>query len=121
MTSPSMIHAARRAPDALEHVIRMVRVIQERMSGPEEACTIVHLFQAGFTEAQVQAYRDPARALMQGLPTGLRHNPPGRLAAKLALGRVPEIRAAFARRQAAERPTWSAPQVAERAPAEVAS
>ena len=121
MTSPSMIHAARRAPDALDHVIRMVRVMQERTTGPEEACTMAHLFQAGFTEAQVHAYRDPARALMQGLPTGLRYNPPGRLAAKLALGRVPEIRAAFARRQAAERPTWSAPQVAERAPAEVAS
>jgi hypothetical protein len=121
MPSPSLVHAARRAPDALEHVIRMVRVMQERTTGPEEACTIVHLFQAGFTEAQVHAYRDPARALMQGLPTGLRHNPPGRLAAKLALQRVPEIRAAIAERQAAERPTWSAPQVAELAPAEVAS
>ncbi|MFB0491244.1 hypothetical protein ABIE45_003830 [Methylobacterium sp. OAE515] len=121
MTSPSMIHAARRAPDALDHVIRMVRVIQERTTGPEEACTIVHLFQAGFTEAQVAAYRDPARALMQGLPTGLRHCPPGRLAAKLALKRVPEIRAAFAQRQAATRSIWSAPRVAERATVEAAS
>ncbi|MET3485429.1 hypothetical protein [Methylobacterium sp. 1973] len=117
MTSPSMIHAARNAPDALAHVIRMVRVIEERLSGPEEACTNVHLFQAGFTEVQVHAFRDPARALMQGQPTGLRHNPPGRLAAKLALQRVPDIRAAFARRQAAERPTWSAPVVTEAASA----
>ena len=101
-------------PDALEHVIRMVRVMEERTTGPEEACTIAHLFQAGFTEAQVAAYRDPARALMQGLPTGLRYNPPGRLAAKLALQRVPSIRAAYAERQAAERLTWSAPAVQER-------
>ena len=121
MPSPSLVHAARRAPDALDHVIRMVRVIEERTSGPEEACTVVHLFQAGFTEAQVAAYRDPARALMQGLPTGLRPNPPGRLAAKLALQRVPEIRAAFAQRQAIERSTWSPPVVEERKPREVAA
>ena len=116
MPSPSLVHAARRAPDALDHVIRMVRVIEDRTSGPEEACTIVHLFQAGFTEAQVHAYRDPARALIQGLPTGLRYCPPGRLAAKLALQRVPEIRAAIAERRAAERPAWSPPRVAERGP-----
>ena len=114
MPSPSLVHAARKAPDALDHVIRMVRVMEERRTGPEEACTNVHLFQAGFTEAQVAAYRDPARALMQGLPTGLRYNPPGRLAAKIALQRVPSIRAAYAERQAAERPTWSAPAVQER-------
>ncbi|WP_267355764.1 MULTISPECIES: hypothetical protein [unclassified Methylobacterium] len=115
MPSPSLVQDARRAPDALDHVIRMVRVMQERITGPEEACTIVHLFQAGFTEVQVHAFRDPARALMQGQPTGLRHNPPGRLAAKLALQRVPSIRAAMAERQAADRPTWSAPAVQERA------
>ena len=94
MPSPSLVLAARRASDALDHVIRMVRVIQERTTGPEEACTNLRLFQAGFTEVQVHAFRDPARALRQGQPTGLNHNPPGRLAATLALKRVPEIRAA---------------------------
>src|ERR1700712_4615346 len=104
MPSPSLVHAARSAPDALHHVIRMAEVMRDRKNGPEEACTVVHLFQAGFTEVQVHAFRDPARALMQGQPTGLRHNPPGRLAAKLALQRVPEIRAAIAERLAEERP-----------------
>ncbi|QGY05565.1 hypothetical protein MMSR116_29460 [Methylobacterium mesophilicum SR1.6/6] len=121
MPSPSLVHAARRAPDALDHVIRMVRVMQERATGPEEACTVVHLFQAGFTEVQVHAYRDPARAMMQGLPTGLRHNPPGRLAAKLALRRVPEIRAAIAERQVADRPAWTTPVIRESEPTEAAS
>ncbi|MBE7204818.1 MAG: hypothetical protein INR70_44440 [Parafilimonas terrae] len=121
MPSPSLVYAARNAPDALDVVIRMARVVQERVTGPEEACTNVHLFQAGFTEVQVHAFRDPCRALIQGQPTGLKYNPPGRLAAKLALKRVPEIRAAYAERQAAERAAWTAPVIQELGADEVAA
>lgn len=118
MPSPSLVHAARRAPDAPRHVFRMARVMADRMNGPEEACTVVHLFQAGFTEAQVAAYRDPARALLQGLPLGLTTEPPGRREAEAAVEAIREIRfARVAERYLAQR-GWAPPVVEERNPPE---
>lgn len=118
MPSPSLVHAARSAPDAGRHVYRMARVMADRKSGPEGACTIVHLFQAGFTEAQVVAYRDPARALLQGLPLGLKTDPPGRREAEAAVEAIREIRfVRVAERYLAQR-AWAPPIVEEQNPPE---
>ena len=113
MPSPSLILAARRAPDAGRHVFRMARVMADRKNGPEGACTVVHLFQAGFTEAQVAAYRDPAQALLQGLPLGLTTEPPGRREAEAAIEAVREIRFARAAERYLARSAWAPPVVQE--------
>lgn len=111
MPSPSLIHAARRAPDARAQIFRMARIMSERKNGPEGACTVVHLFQAGYTEAQVHAYRDPARALLQGLP--LVGDPPGRREAEAAVEAVREIRFARAAERYLARRAWAPPVVQE--------
>ena len=67
MPSPSLAHAARRAPDACRHVFRMARLMAGRRDGPDEAGTGVHPFQAGFTAAQGAAPPRPARAPPQVL------------------------------------------------------
>lgn len=121
MPSPSLVHAARRAPDARHHVFRMARVMAERRNGPEGACTVVHLFQAGFTEAQVHAYRDPARALLQGLPLGLTTEPPGRREGEAAVEAAWEIRFARAAERFLAQRAWAPPVVQEQAFAEAAS
>lgn len=121
MPSPSLVHAARHAHDAGRHVFRMARVMADRKNGPEGACTVVHLFQAGFTEAQVTAYRDPARALLQGLPLGLTTEPPGRREAEGAVEAVREIRFARAAERYLARPVWTQPVVQESAAPEVTS
>ena len=115
MPSPSLVHAARRAPDARHQVFRMARVMAERRNGPEGACTVVHLFQAGFTEAQVHAYRDPARALLQGLPLGLTTEPPGRREGEAAVEAAREIRFARAAERFLAQRTWALPVVQEAA------
>jgi len=111
MPAPSLVHAARKAPDARHQVFRMAKVMSERKNGPEGACTAVHLFQAGYTEAQVHAYRDMARALLQGLP--LEGDPPGRREAEAAVEAVREIRFARAAERYLARRTWAAPIVRE--------
>ena len=120
MIASSLIRLARTAPDARVQVFRMARVMAERKRGPEGACTIVHLFQAGFTEAQVVACRDPARALLQGLPLGLKTDPPGLAEAQAAADAALKIKVArIAERfvgdapPAAEKPAWAAPVVRE--------
>lgn len=111
MPSPSLVHAARRAPDARARIFRLARLMVERKNGPEGACTILHMFQDGYTEAEVYAYRDPARALIRGLP--LTGDPPGRREAEAAVEAVREIRfARVAERYLAGR-TWAKPVVQE--------
>lgn len=113
MSVPSLVRAARHAPDARRHVFRMARIMAERRNGPEGACTILHLFQEGFTEAQVQAYRDPARALLQGLPLGLITEPPGRREAQAAVEVIREMRFARAAERYQARHAWAPPVIAE--------
>ena len=121
MPAPSLVHAARRAPDARNQVFRMAKVMSERKNGPEGACTVVHLFQAGFTEAEVHAYRDPARALLRGLPLGLTTEPPGRREAEAAVEAIREIRfARVAERFLAQR-AWAPPVVEESSAPEATS
>ena len=121
MPAPSLIQDARRAPDARRQIYRMARVMADRREGPEGACTVVHLFQAGFTEAQVHAYRDPARALLQGLPLGLTTSPPGRREAEAAVAAIREMRFARAEERYLARRAWAAPVVEEASAPEVAA
>lgn len=119
MPSPSLVHAARRAPDARAQIFRMARIMVERRNGPEGACTVVHLFQQGFTEAEVHAYRDPARALIRGLP--LTGDPPGRREAEAAVEAAREIRFARAAARFLAQRAWAPPVVQEQRTEEAAS
>ena len=111
MPSPSLVHAARNAPHARAEIFRMARFMVEQKNGPEGACTIVHLFQKGWTEAEVYAYRDPARALIRGLP--LKGDPPGRREAEAAVEAVREIRFARAAERYLAQRAWAPPVVIE--------
>lgn len=119
MPSPSLVQAARRAPDAPRQIFRMARIMAERRNGPEGACTIVHLYQEGFTEAQVVAYRDPARSVLQGLP--LTGDPPGRREAEAALEVIRERRFARAAERYLARRVWARPVIKEVGVPEVSS
>jgi hypothetical protein len=111
MPSPSLVQAARRAPDARARIFRLARLMVERKNGPEGACTFVHMLQDGYTEAEVHAYRDPARALIRGLP--LTGDPPGRREAEAAVEMIREIRFMRAAERYLARRTWAAPIVRE--------
>ena len=64
MTAPSKLRAAQAAPDRAARVRRMADLMRHHQNGPEGACTYRHLYAAGFTEAEIEAYRDDARALL---------------------------------------------------------
>ncbi|WP_267422757.1 hypothetical protein [Methylobacterium sp. GC_Met_2] len=119
MPSPSLVHAARHAPHARAEIFRMARFMVEQKNGPEGACTIVHLFQKGWTEAEVHAYRDPARALIRGLP--LTGDPPGRREAEAAAEVAREIRFARAAEPYLAGRAWAPPVVTEASTPEAAS
>lgn len=111
MPSPSLVHAARHAPHARAEIFRMARFMVEQKNGPEGACTIAHLFQKGWTEAEVHAYRDPARALIRGLP--LTGDPPGRREAEAAVEAVRELRFARVAGRYLARRAWAPPVIRE--------
>ena len=67
MAAPSKIAAARDAVDRSIRTERMAQVMRDREAG-DGACTFAHLTAAGFTEAEIEAYRDDARALLSGRP-----------------------------------------------------
>lgn len=92
MPSPSLVAAARHAPDARVRITRMAHVMRHQMEGVEECCTFVHLVQAGFTEAEIHAYRDDARAYILGKPSANRWTPPDRLHGNLLAIKAREIR-----------------------------
>ena len=92
MPSPSLISAAQHAPDARARIARMAHVMRHQMEGVEECCTFVHLVQAGFTEAEIHAYRDDARAYILGKPSANRWTPPNRLAGSLLAIEAHKIR-----------------------------
>ncbi|TXM65851.1 hypothetical protein [Methylobacterium sp. WL120] len=92
MPSPSLIAAARHAPDARAQIARMAQVMRYQMEGVEECCTFVHLVQAGFTEAEIHAYRDDARAYIRGKPSANRWTAPDRVKGSLLAIKAREIR-----------------------------
>lgn len=79
MTAPSLLLAARRAPDRRERILYMAETMRDLAHGPGGACTFPDLCAAGFTEAEIVAYRDDARAAIAGRPSPLRTTPIGRL------------------------------------------
>ena len=105
MTSPSLIAAARSSADRHERIIRMAHLMRHHREGPEGACTALHLYQAGYTEAEVVAYRDDARACLLGKPSLLRNTPPYRLKGQLLAMEARRIQARNERRP------WAAPVV----------
>lgn len=60
MALPSKIRAAQSAPDRLRRVALMVKTMQDREAA-NGCCTFQDLGAAGFSEAEVVAYRDEAR------------------------------------------------------------
>lgn len=89
MTAPSLILAARRAPDARERIIAMARVMRDLEYAP---CTDAHLRAAGFTPAEIEVYQPEAVGVIAGRPTSLRTTPTGRLAANAMVRRANAIR-----------------------------
>ena len=79
MTAPSLIRAAKAAPDRATRISLMAETMRRHQSGPEEACTFHHLAAAGFTSAEIEAYRDEARAILSGRPAIVLAAPPGRM------------------------------------------
>ncbi|KQP36671.1 hypothetical protein [Methylobacterium sp. Leaf100] len=78
MTAPSLIRAALAAPDRAERTRLMADTMRHHEAGPEGACTFHHLMARGFSPAEVEAYRDDARALCTGRPAIVLAAPPGR-------------------------------------------
>lgn len=105
MTSPSLIARSRSAENAQDLARRMARIMVERRSGPEEACTREHLRQEGFTDAQITALYDTARAEIAGEPSPIRWKPPGRLRGMLLVRDAQKIRERVGRKP------WAAPVV----------
>lgn len=98
MTAPSQLHAARIAPDRATRTRLMAETMRHHEAGPEGACTFAHLMAAGFTPAEVETYRDDARALLSGRRPIVLAKPPGR-----AEGRALVRQAQAIRQRAAER------------------
>ena len=117
MPSPSLITAAKRAPDARVQILRMAELMRHHKEGIGESCTALHLYQAGFTEAEVIAYRDDARAALRGKPSANRWTPPDRLKGMLLVKKAREIQERNGRRR------WAAPvvRVADEIPEEAFS
>lgn len=89
MTAPSLLHAARHAPDARERIIAMARVMRDLEYAP---CTDVHLRAAGFTDTEIEVYQPEAVGVIAGRPTSLRTIPTGRIAANAMVRRAQAIR-----------------------------
>jgi hypothetical protein len=92
MTAPSLLLAARQAPDRRERILRMAETMRERISGLSEGCTVEDLQAAGFTEAEAYAYRDDAIGALSGRPSPLRTIPIGRLKANTMVRTAHAIR-----------------------------
>lgn len=105
MTSPSLLAAARLAPDRHERILKMAELMRHHREGPEGACTFVHLAVAGFTAAEIETYRDDARAVLERRPSALRSTPPYRLQGMLLARRARQIR------DHGDRRAWAAPVV----------
>jgi hypothetical protein len=67
MVSPSRLDAARKVPDRNTRIQTMVEIMRD-CAAAHGACQMVHLRAAGFTEAEIHAYADEARAILSGRP-----------------------------------------------------
>jgi hypothetical protein len=71
MVSPSRLDAARKVSDRSTRIQTMVDVMRD-CAAAHGACQIQHLRAAGFTEAEIYAYADDARAVLSGRPNAAR-------------------------------------------------
>lgn len=93
MHSPSRIDFARRAPDRWARVRKMAEVMREIAEGPEGACRFGHLYAAGFTDSEIRAYSDDARAILSGRPgAGTTRPRPGRAEGQRLVAKAKRIR-----------------------------
>ena len=75
--SPSQLEAARKAPDRQARTNLMADTMREREAS-DGACQSSHLRAAGFTDAEIWAYADDARAILSGRKPARRAVSPGR-------------------------------------------
>ncbi|GEP12285.1 hypothetical protein [Methylobacterium gnaphalii] len=105
MAAPSKIRAAQSAPDRPRRIALMVRTMIDREAA-NGACTFGDLSAAGFSEAEIIAYRDPAREQISNrgaidlCPPGRREGHKLVKAAKLVRKRLERRQAPQAQRQA---------------------
>ena len=100
MTSPSLVRAARMAPDRERRVKLMADTMRRHAHGPEGACTFRHLTAAGFTEAEIEAYRDEARGILSNRPRIVLAPPPGRMEGHQLVKAARAVRRRLAKRGA---------------------
>jgi hypothetical protein len=89
MTAPSLLLAARQAPDRRERIIAMAYVMRDLEYAP---CTDAHLRAAGFTDAEIEVYQPEAVGVIHGRPSPLRTIPIGRLKGLALASRAKAIR-----------------------------
>jgi hypothetical protein len=61
------MEAARKVPDRMARIRTMAEVMRE-CAAAHGACETQHLRAAGFTQAEIYAYADDARAILSGRP-----------------------------------------------------
>lgn len=103
MPTQSQIRAAQVATNRHARVRLMAEVMEGRESA-HGACTYADLCAAGFSEAEIEAYRDDARREIAGLAPAAATLPEGRLQ---GLHLVAEAQAIRAKRAS----TWSPPVI----------
>ena len=89
MTAPSLLLAARHAPDRRERILAMARVMRDLEYAP---CTDAHLRAAGFTDAEIEVYQPDAVGVLSGRPSPLRTIPTGRIAANALVRKAQGIK-----------------------------
>jgi len=90
--SPSKLEAARSASDRAARTKLMADVMREREAA-DGACQSNHLRAAGFTEAEIWAYADDARALLSGRKPLRRAVPPAQSVGNALVAQARKIRA----------------------------
>ena len=100
MIPTSLINAARRVADRWARVQLMAQVMRDNAAGPDGACRFGHLAAAGFTEAEIRAYADDARAILSGRPgAGLPIPSPAKSEARRLVAKAKRVRARISRSQ----------------------
>lgn len=103
MPSPSQVRAAHAATNRADR-IRLMAEIMRNQESAHGACTYADLCAAGFSEAEIDAYRDDARREIAGLAPSAATLPAGRIEGHQL---VAEARAIRARRAS----VWTPPVI----------
>ncbi|MBY0259564.1 hypothetical protein [Methylobacterium sp.] len=78
MTAPSLLRAARSAPDREDRIRLMAETMRKHRFGAEDGCTLQHLKAAGLSTVEIEAYSDEAYQLLSGRPAVVLVEPAGR-------------------------------------------